>query len=67
MLVGVNLEKNGYAFEYEMSKKKQKQTLAFIENALPLELAPVLGKIKKIDYKIGFMKNKSKDRAEESN
>ena len=57
-LVGVDIASNGYLFEYEMSKKKQKQVLAFIEKSLPLELAPVLGKIKKIDYKIGFMKNK---------
>ena len=56
-LLGVDLVKNGYPFEYEMNKKKQKQILAFIENHLPLELAPVLGKIKKIDYKIGFLKN----------
>lgn len=62
-LVGVDLEKSGYLFEYEMSKKKQKQILAFIENELPLELAPVLGKIKKIDYKIGFMKNNRSDAA----
>ncbi len=61
ILVGVNLEKSGYLFEYEMPKKKQKQILAFIENSLPLELAPVLGKIKKIDYKIGFMKNRSQE------
>ena len=57
-LVGVDISKNGYLFEYEMPKKKQKQILAFIESSLPLELAPVLGKIKKIEYKIGFIKNK---------
>lgn len=66
-LLGVDLVKNGYPFEYEMPKKKQKQILAFIENHLPLELAPVLGKIKKIDYKIGFMKNKSKAVENETN
>ena len=67
ILVGVDLEKGGYFFEYEMSKKKQKQILAFIENSLPLELAPVLGKIKKIDYKIGFMKNKTKNTLTDAN
>ena len=67
MLVGVDLEKSGYYFEYEMSKKKQKQILAFIENSLPLELAPVLGKIKKIDYKIGFMKNSRRTTDQEQN
>lgn len=59
-LVGVDLEKHNYFFDYDLSKKEQKQILALIESSLPLELAPVLGKIKKIDYKIGFMKNRNR-------
>lgn len=56
-LLGVDIEKLGYMFTYNLSKKDFRHILAKIEQALPMEYAPVLGKIKKIDYKIGFVKN----------
>ncbi len=56
-LLGVDIEKMGYAFTYNLSKKDAKAMLAKIERALPMEYAPILGKIRKIDYKIGYVKN----------
>ncbi len=56
-LLGVDIQKLGYAFSYSMQKKDVKGCLAKIEQALPMEYAPVLGKIKKLEYKIGYLKN----------
>lgn len=56
-LLGLNLEEMGYSFSYNLGKKDVKAILAKIEQALPMEYAPVLGKIKKLDYKIGYVKN----------
>jgi len=57
LLLGVDIEKLGYNFTYNLTKKEYNDILAQIEQALPMEYAPVLGKIKKIDYKIGYIKN----------
>lgn len=59
-LVGVNLEENGYYFNYKMSKKKYSDALSLIESKLDVNDALVLGKIKKIEYKIGYMKQNKK-------
>ncbi len=59
-LVGVNLEENGYYFNYKMSKKKYLDALSLIESKLDVNDALVLGKIKKIEYKIGYMKQNKK-------
>ncbi len=56
-LLGVDIEKLGYNFTYNLSKKEAKAILAKIEQALPMEYAPILGKIRKLDYKIGYVKN----------
>ena len=56
-LLGVDIEKLGYEFSYDLTKKEANSILAQIEQALPMEYAPVLGKIRKIDYKIGYLKN----------
>ena len=56
-LLDIDIEKLGYNFTYNLSKKDAKALLAKIEQALPMELSPVLGNIKKIDYKIGYLKN----------
>ncbi len=56
-LLGVDIEKLGYHFTYNLSKKDARACLAKIERTLPMNLAPVLGKIKKIEYKIGYVKN----------
>jgi len=58
-LLGIDLYKEGYNFEYVLSKKQKVKILSRIESEVPMELAPVLGKIKKLDYKIGYLKNKS--------
>lgn len=55
-LVGINLEDLGYGFTYELSDKEKKAIIAKIEQKVPMELAPALGKIKKIEYKIAFIK-----------
>ena len=55
-LVGVDISKSGYEFCYEMSKSQKRDILSFIESRLDIDLAPVLGKIKKLDYKIGYAK-----------
>ena len=57
-LLGVDIQKLGYEFEYELSKAKKQKLLSIIETKLPIELAPVFGKMKKIDYKIGYVKQK---------
>ena len=58
LLLGVDLYKEGYTFVYELSKKERTKILARIESELPMELSPMLGKIKKLEYKIGYLKNK---------
>lgn len=55
-LVGVDIAKSGYEFCYIMPKSMKRNILSFIESKLPIDLAPILGKIKKIDYKIGYIK-----------
>ena len=59
-LVGVDIEKYGYYFNYKMSNKKYYEILALIESKLELDDALILGKIKKIEYKIGYMKQNKK-------
>lgn len=56
-LIGVDIEKLGYAFEYKMRKKKKTEVIAVIEYNMPMEITPALGKIKKIEYKIAYVKN----------
>ena len=58
-LLGIDLYKEGYTFEYVLPKKKKVKILSRIESEVPMEMAPVLGKIKKLEYKIGYLKNKS--------
>ena len=59
-LVGVDIEKHGYYFNYKISNKKYYEILALIESKLELDDALILGKIKKIEYKIGYMKQNKK-------
>lgn len=59
-LVGINIEKYGYYFNYKLSNKKYYEILALIESKLELDDALILGKIKKIEYKIGYMKQNKK-------
>ena len=55
-LLKVDIEKLGYRFSYNMSKKDIRSCMAKIEQAVPMEYAPALGKIKKLEYKIGCLK-----------
>ncbi len=55
-LVGVDIQKEGYDFSYNISKQNERKILSMIESTLSVELAPVLGKLKKLDYKIGYIK-----------
>lgn len=57
-LLGVTLEGKGFSYEYKLKKAKRAEILSQIEVNLPMELAPVLGKIKKTEYKIAYIKNK---------
>lgn len=59
-LLNVDIEKLGYNFTYNLGKKEKKSIMAKIEQKLPMELAPVIGNIKKIEYKIGYIKNLNK-------
>ena len=59
-LVGVDIEKQGYYFTFNLSKKKYRKILALIESKLSVEEAPIIGKIKNIEYKIGYMKQNRK-------
>ena len=55
-LVGLDISDKGYKFCYDMTKSEERKILSLIESSLPIDLAPILGKIKKIDYKIGYIK-----------
>lgn len=57
-ILGVNIEEKGYKFEYNLKKNKKAEIMSVVELNLPMELAPTLGKLKKLDYKIAFVKNK---------
>lgn len=64
-ILGVSIDGLGHKFEYILKKNKRSEILSQIEVNLPMELAPVLGKIRKLDYKIAYIKNK-KIKAEEN-
>ena len=55
-LLGVNIEDYGYYFTYKVSKKKYAKIISLIESKLSVEDAPVIGKIRKLEYKIGYIK-----------
>ena len=57
LILGVDIEALGYTFEYKLKKHKRSEILTVIEVNLPSELAPILGKIRKLDYKIAYVKN----------
>lgn len=59
-LLDIDLEDYGYFFTYKMSKKKYKQIMAFIESKLDISVAPIIGKMHKIEYKIGYLKQHKK-------
>jgi len=56
-LLGVSIADLGYNFEYHLKKHTRSEILSQIEIKLPMEIAPILGKIKKLDYKIAYIKN----------
>lgn len=56
-LLGVKIDELGYKFEYKLKKNTRSEILSQIEIKLPMEIAPVLGKIRKLDYKIAYIKN----------
>ena len=58
-LLGVNLEDMGYKFMYKIPKKLQAEMLSKIELNLPMEITPTVGKIRKLDYKIAFLKKQN--------
>ena len=57
-MLGVNLLELGFNYEYKLKKERRQEILSQIEVNLPMELAPILGKIKKTEYKIAYIKNK---------
>ncbi len=59
-VVGVDIQKFGYYFTYKMSKNTYRKILSLIESVLPVEDALVVGKIKKIEYKIGYIRQNKK-------
>ncbi len=59
-LVGVDIEAHGYYFTYKMSKKRYSEIISLIESKLSVDVAPIIGKIRKIEYKIGYMKQNRK-------
>ena len=59
-LVGINIENYGYYFTYNMPRKKYQDALALVESKLDVNDALILGKMKKIEYKIGFLKQNRK-------
>ena len=59
-LAGIDIEKYGYYFKYTMSKKLYRKILSLIESRLTIDDALVVGKIRKIEYKIGYLKQNKK-------
>ena len=59
-LLGVDIEELGYGFTYSLTKNDAKSILAKIEQKVPIEVAAEVGKIRKIEYKIGYVKNMKK-------
>lgn len=58
-LLNVDLAKLGYSYSYELTKKQRSEILAKIESTLPLEMLPKVGKLKKTEYKIGYIKTQN--------
>ena len=58
--VGVDIESYGYYFTYKMSKNTYRKIISLIESKLSVDEAPVIGKMRKIEYKIGYMKQNRK-------
>lgn len=63
-LAGVDIEAMGYKFKYSLKKREILEVTAKIENKLPMEYGPALGRIKKLDYKIAYLKS-NKNRTED--
>ena len=64
-LVGVDIEKLGYKFKYTLKKREKLDIIAKIENHIPIEHAPKVGTIKKLEYKIAYVRinmNKKQDK-----
>ena len=59
-LVGLNIEEYGYYFTFNLQKKKARAIMALIESKLDLNDALILGKMRKLEYKIGYMKQNKK-------
>ncbi len=55
-LAGINIEDYGYYFTFTMPKKRYNKILALIESRLSIDDALVVGKFRKIEYKIGYLK-----------
>ena len=55
-MLGVDILSLGYLPEYETSRRKELEILAKIEAKLPMELAPEVAKIRKIDYKMAYIR-----------
>ena len=60
LYVGVDIEKEGYYFTYKMKKKTYRKVISLIESKLSIEEAPIVGKMKKIEYKIGYVKQRNR-------
>lgn len=59
-LVGINIEDYGYYFTFNLPKKKARAIVALIESKLDLNDSLILGKMRKLEYKIGYMKQNKK-------
>jgi len=56
-IIGIDLKERGYGFQYEIDKRTYKQILTLIESNLPMQDATRLAKMKRLDYKIGYLKS----------
>ncbi|MEG1582172.1 MAG: hypothetical protein RR334_03360 [Clostridia bacterium] len=56
-VLNMDIEEMGYKFDYEISKKSERAITALIESRIPMEHATNVGKLKKLEYKIGYFKN----------
>lgn len=57
-LVGVKIEDYGFYFKYKLTRKEYIKIKSLVESKLPIEDALIVGKMKNIEYKIGYVKQK---------
>ncbi|MBQ8425080.1 MAG: hypothetical protein IJX17_03550 [Clostridia bacterium] len=65
-LVGVNIEEYGFFFKYKLPKKEFIKIKSLVESKLSIEDAPIVGKIKGLEHKMAYIKQKQNSNENQS-